>query len=73
MEFDYYLYDEAKQALDGKPGLSGEELKELLAPHRVSAASARSASQSGKRIGHTLHMLRAMPAWVLAVGPRSMQ
>ncbi len=62
IEFDYYLYDEAKAALDGKPGLSGEELKVLLAPHRVSAASARSAGQSGKRIGHTLHMLRAMPA-----------
>jgi hypothetical protein len=62
VEFDYYLYDEAKLALDGRQGLSGEELKELLAPHRVSAASARSAGQSGKRIGHTLHMLRAMPA-----------
>jgi len=59
IEFDYYLYDEAKSALDGNPGLSGEELKELLAPYRVSA---RSAGQSGKRIGHTLHMLRAMPA-----------
>ena len=62
VEFDYYLYDEAKLALDGKQGLSGADLKELLAPFRISAASARSAGQSGKRIGHTLHMLRAMPA-----------
>jgi hypothetical protein len=62
VELDYYLYDEARRLLDGKLELPGEELKALLAPYRVSARGARSAASEGHRIGHTLHMIRAMPA-----------
>ncbi len=62
VEFDYYLYDKSRRALEGKPELPGQDLKELLAPYRLSAAEARTAGLSGRRIGHTLHMIRAMPA-----------
>jgi hypothetical protein len=62
IEFDYYLYDEAKRALDGKGGLNGEALKAALAPCRLSARDASRAGAMGKRIGHTLHMIRATPA-----------
>ncbi len=62
IEFDYYLYDEATSALDGKGELHGEALKAALAPYRLSARDASRAGAKGKRIGHTLHMIRATPA-----------
>jgi hypothetical protein len=62
IEFDYYLYDEAKRTLEGNPELQGDAFKTLLQPYRVSAAEARTAGGEGHRIGHTLHMIRAMPA-----------
>jgi hypothetical protein len=59
IEFDYYLYDESQRALEGKDELHGEELKALLSPYRLSARDAGEAGAHGKRIGHTLHMIRA--------------
>jgi hypothetical protein len=59
IEFDYYLYDESRRALEGKGELHGEELKALLAPYRLSARDAGIAGARGERIGHTLHMMRA--------------
>lgn len=59
IEFDYYLYDESQRALEGKGELRGEELKAVLAPYRLSARDAGLAGTQGRRIGHTLHMIRA--------------
>jgi hypothetical protein len=62
IEFDYYLFDESMRALDGKGELPGDALKAALAPYRLSAREAGVAGAKGKRIGHTLHMIRATPA-----------
>jgi hypothetical protein len=61
IEFDYYLFDESTRALEGKGELSGAELKAALTPYRLSAREAGAAGARGKRIGHTLHMIRATP------------
>ncbi len=62
IEFDYYLFDEFMRALEGRGVLPGDELKTALAPYRLSARDAGVAGAKGKRIGHTLHMIRATPA-----------
>jgi hypothetical protein len=62
IEFDYYLFDESTRALEGKGELAGDALKAALAPYRLSAREAGIVGAKGKRIGHTLHMIRAMPA-----------
>jgi len=68
VEFDFYKYGEAVSCLRSlgikNPfvGLSGDRLKDLLAPFRISAMEALNlyGQNPDYAIGHTVHMIRAI-------------
>jgi hypothetical protein len=59
VEFDFYRLAGAEQKLGGGIELNGRQLKERLAPLRMSAAEAQVVVARGEAVGHTLHMIRA--------------
>ena len=61
VQFDFYLYEEARQFLSISPALPGISLKQRLAPYRLSARDAHVAASKGKSIGHILYAIRAIP------------
>lgn len=61
--FDFYLHDESLKLMDSmkisNPGakISGEKLKEILAPFKITATEGLELFSKGKKIGHTVHLL----------------
>ena len=68
IEFDFYKYDEAVRHFqligirNPFAGLSGDKLKDLLIPYRISAREALKLYEQNTNyaIGHTVHMIRAI-------------
>lgn len=60
VEFDFYKFDEAEAALQNvdTATLSAQELKDLLAPYRVTAMEALALHRSGTRIGQIVQVIR---------------
>ncbi len=62
--FEFYRYEESKKMLRSKGfenptwKMSGQEMKQLLAPYAVSAGEALELYSKGIAVGHTLHLLR---------------
>ncbi|PIN74555.1 hypothetical protein COV18_06670 [Candidatus Woesearchaeota archaeon CG10_big_fil_rev_8_21_14_0_10_37_12] len=64
--FDFYSYEESKKVLEEHKitnpttEKSGKEIKELLAPYKVSATEALELHKQGVAVGHTVHVFRGM-------------
>jgi hypothetical protein len=64
--FEFYPYEQGKKLLT-RNGIAnptwkvtGEEVKKLLAPHKVSAKQALELHKKGVAVGHTVHLFRGM-------------
>lgn len=66
VSFDFYRFNEAKELLAARGiknpthDISGEEIKKLLAPLRVSAGEALKLYHQNVPVGHTVHIFRGV-------------
>ncbi|HTE48864.1 MAG TPA: hypothetical protein VK675_03095 [Candidatus Paceibacterota bacterium] len=66
VSFEFYLFEESKKVLtemgytNGTSTLSGDEMKKILEPYKVSAGKALELYKQGIAGGHTVHLFRGV-------------